>query len=334
MRPLKQQRQLKNPPMSKPRIVFMGTPDFAVPCLEALVTAGYPVVLAVTQPDKPVGRKRVLTAPPVKAFALQHDIPVFQPEKIKKNPAVLEQLKAAQADLFVVVAYGKILPQSVLDIPTHGCINVHASLLPEYRGSAPIQWSIVKGESVTGVTTMVMDAGMDTGDMLRKTEVDISLHDTAVTLSEKLSQAGAQLLLDTLPGYLTGEIPPVPQDHEKATSIPLLKKEDGEINWLQSATQIYNQIRGFSPWPGTYTFFQNKTLKVLQARLVEHPDTHQGTPGQILSLGHDSVRVRCGEGALELLNVQLAGSKAMDAGSFARGQRLEVAQFLGTPVLC
>lgn len=333
MKPLKQ-RKPKKPPMSKPRIVFMGTPDFAVPCLEALVTAGYPVVMAVTQPDKPVGRKRVLTAPPVKAFAVAHDIPVLQPEKIKNNPEALDALKATEADLFVVVAYGKILPQNVLDIPRHGCINVHASLLPEYRGSAPIQWSIVKGESVTGVTTMVMDAGMDTGDMLLKAEVDIALNDTAVSLSEKLSQAGASLLLDTLPGYLSGEVQPTPQDHSQATSIPLLKKEDGEIHWQQSATQIYNQIRGFYPWPGTYTFFQDKTLKVIQARLAEHPDAHQGTPGQILAIGHDWIRIRCGEGALELLNVQLAGSKAMDAGSFARGQRLEIAQFLGTPILC
>lgn len=320
--------------MSKPRIVFMGTPDFAVPCLEALIQAGYPVVMAVTQPDKPVGRKRVLTAPPVKQTAQAHGIPVYQPAKVKNNPEALSTLSEVNADLFVVVAYGKILPQSILDIPGHGCINVHASLLPEYRGSAPIQWSIVNGESVTGVTTMVMDAGMDTGDMLLKTEIEISHQDTAVTLSDKLSQAGAQLLLETLPGYLSGEVKPIPQDNAAATSIPMLKKEDGEIDWTQSATRIYNQIRGFYPWPGTFTSYQGKTLKVIEARLAEpeHPD--QGTPGQILETGHDYIRLRCGEGALDLLKVQLAGSKAMDAGSFARGQRLESAQFIGMPALC
>lgn len=320
--------------MSKPRIVFMGTPEFAVPCLEALITAGYPVVLAVSQPDKPVGRKRVLTAPPVKQSAIAHDIPVYQPHKLRNNPEALETLINAQADLFVVVAYGKILPQNILDIPTHGSINVHASLLPKYRGSAPIQWSIVKGESRTGVTTMLLDAGMDTGDMLLKKEIAIALNDTAVSLSDKLSEAGAQLLLDTLSGYLSGDIQPQAQNEAEATAIPLLKKEDGEMDWNQSATTLYNQVRGFDPWPGTFTYFQNKTLKVIQARLSEDEHPHQGKPGQILEVGHHFIRMRCGEGVLELLEVQLAGSKAMDAGSFARGQRLESAHFLSAQPVC
>lgn len=320
--------------MSKPRIVFMGTPEFAVPCLEALITAGYPVVLAVTQPDKPVGRKRILTAPPVKQMALTHNIPVYQPHKLKNNPEAIEALNNAQADLFIVVAYGKILPQNVLDIPVHGSINVHASLLPKYRGSAPIQWSIVKGESRTGVTTMLLDAGMDTGDMLLKKEVSITLDETAVTLSDKLSETGAQLLLETLPGYLSGEIQPEPQQETEATSIPLLKKEDGEINWTQSATTLYNQIRGFSPWPGTFTYFQNKTLKIIRARLGVDENSQQGNSGQILEIGQNFIRIRCGEGVLELLEVQLAGSKAMDAGSFARGQRLEIAHFLSAQPVC
>lgn len=320
--------------MSKPRIVFMGTPEFAVPCLEALIRADYPVVMAVTQPDKPVGRKRVMTAPPVKQTALAHNIPVYQPHKLRNNEESIETLNNTQADLFVVVAYGKILPQSILDIPAHGCINVHASLLPKYRGSAPIQWSIVKGEHLTGVTTMVLDAGMDTGDMLLKREVSIALDDTAVTLSDKLSAAGAELLLETLPGYLSGDIQPQAQDEAAATAIPLLKKEDGEIDWSQSATALYNQIRGFYPWPGTFTYFQSKTLKILRARLGSDENPHQGNPGQIIAVGHDFIRMRCGEGVLDLLEVQLAGSKAMDAGSFARGQRLESAHFLSAQPVC
>lgn len=320
--------------MSKPRIVFMGTPEFAVPCLEALIQAGYPVVMAVTQPDKPVGRKRVMTAPPIKQTAMAHDIPVYQPHKLRNNPEAVETLESAQADLFVVVAYGKILPQNILDIAARGCINVHASLLPKYRGSAPIQWSIVKGEHLTGVTTMVLDAGMDTGDMLLKKEVAIALNDTATSLSDKLSSAGAQLLLDTLPGYLSGNIQPQAQDEAKATAIPLLKKEDGEMDWHQSATELYNQVRGFAPWPGTFSYFQNKTLKVLQARLGVDETPHQGNPGQILAIGQDFIRMRCGEGVLDLLEVQLAGGKAMDAGSFARGHRLESAHFLNTQPVC
>ncbi len=321
--------------MSKPRVVFMGTPAFAVPCLKALIEADYDVVLAVMQPDKPVGRKRVMTAPPVKQLAEAHGIPVYQPARVKKNPEALETLKAVNADLFVVVAYGKILPQSILDLPRHGCINVHASLLPAYRGSAPIQWSIVKGEKETGITTMVMDAGMDTGDMLLKSTVPITHTDTAVTLSEKLSEAGAKLLLETLPGYLSGDVKPVPQDHEAATTIPMLKKEDGELDWQKPAEALYNQIRGFTPWPGTYTFFKDKTLKVKRARLyMEQPDEYRGVPGQILDVGKDFIRMRCGEGVLELLEVQLAGSKAMDAGSFARGQRLTPAEFMGAQPVC
>jgi methionyl-tRNA formyltransferase len=312
----------------------MGTPEFAVPCLEALVQAGYAVVMAITQPDKPVGRKRVMTAPPVKQAAIAHDIPVYQPAKLRNNAEAAETLANTQADLFVVVAYGKILPQNVLDIPVHGCINVHASLLPKYRGSAPIQWSIVKGEKLTGVTTMVLDAGMDTGDMLLKKEIAIALDDTAVSLSDKLSSAGAKLLLETLPGYLSGDIQPQAQDESQATAIPLLKKEDGEMDWSQTATELYNQVRGFHPWPGTFTYFQGKTLKILRARLGVDELPHQGNPGQIVEIGRDFIRMRCGEGVLELLEVQLAGSKAMDAGSFARGQRLESAHFLSAQPVC
>ncbi len=311
------------------RIVFMGTPDFAVPCLQALIDAGYTIPLVITQPDKPVGRKRVLTAPPVKERALANGIEVYQPAKVRNNPEALERLQAAEADLFVVVAYGKILPQSILDIPSRGCMNVHASLLPKYRGSSPIQWSIIKGENETGVTTMVMDAGMDTGDMLLKASLPITPHDNAGTLSDKLSQLGAELLLKTIPSYLEGSIQPQVQDHQAATVIPMLKKEDGEIQWNQAAQVILNRMRGLDSWPGSYSFLRGKSIKILRAAIYTGEPGYQGNPGQVLEINKSSFLIRTGDGILELSEVQLAGSKAMDAGTFARGQRLESAEFLG-----
>lgn len=311
------------------RVVFMGTPEFAVPCLQALLDAGYTIPLVITQPDKPVGRKQVMTPPPVKVLAESHGIEVFQPAKIRNQPEVLERLQAADADLFVVVAYGKILPQNVLDIPKQGCINVHASLLPYYRGSAPIQWCIVKGEHETGVTTMVMDAGMDTGDMLLKAAIPISQQDTGVTLAEKLSALGADLLIKTLPDYLSGALKPTPQDHAQATSIPLLNKEHGLIDWQQSAQAIYNQIRGLKPWPETYTFCRDRSLKIKAARVFDGEAPHSGEAGQILEIRRDSFLVRTGDGVLELLQVHPANGKEMSAAAFARGQHLETAEFLG-----
>lgn len=311
------------------RIVFMGTPEFAVPCLQALIDAGYTIPLVVTQPDKPVGRKQVMTPPPVKQLAAAHGIEAYQPAKLRKNEEALEKLKAAEADLFVVVAYGKILPQSVLDVPAKGCINVHASLLPKLRGSAPIQWAIVNGETETGVTTMVMDAGMDTGDELIKTAIPIAPDDTGVTLAEKLSRLGAQTLLETLPAYLDGSLKPKVQNHDQATTIPLLAKEHGLIDWTRPARAIDNQIRGLKPWPETYTFCRGRTLKVKQARVYEGDPGYTGNSGQILEIRKSSLLVRTGDGILELLRVHPADGKEMDAASFARGQRLETAEFLG-----
>ena len=298
----------------------MGTPEFAVPCLQALIDQGYPIALVVTQPDKPVGRKQVLTAPPIKQLALAHGIEVFQPAKIRNQPELLERLRSAGADLFVVVAYGKILPQDVLDLPPRGCINVHASLLPAYRGSAPIQWSIVRGEIVTGVTTMLMDAGMDTGDMLLKRELPIKADDTGVTLAEKLSQLGAELLCETLPLWLAGELQAQAQNPAEATSIPLLKKEDGMLNWQDSARALHNRIRGLKPWPETYTLFEGHPLKIKAARLSTQAAT--GLPGQIVAVGKQELAVATGEGVLELLRVQPANGKEMNAADFARGQHL------------
>lgn len=321
--------------MSTPRIVFMGTPEFAVPCLQALIDAGYEIPLVVTQPDKPVGRKKVLTAPPIKTLALKHGLEVFQPAKMKKDETVHERLRAAEADLFVVVAYGKILPQVVLDIPKKACLNVHASLLPKYRGSAPIQWSIVHGESETGVTTMVMDAGMDTGPILLQASVAISEDDDGVSLAQKLSKLGAELLLKTLPGFLSGEIQPQEQEHDAATVIPMLKKEHGEIDWAQQpARAISNQIRGLKPWPGTYTWFRGKSLKIKEARVYEGDPGFAGNPGQVLETLKQTVLVRTGDGILELQRVHLADAKEMSAGDFARGQRLESGEFFGQNPSC
>lgn len=311
------------------RIVFMGTPEFAVPCLQALLDAGYTIPLVVTQPDKPVGRKQVMTPPPVKQLAAAHGIEAYQPAKLRKNEEALEKLKAAEADLFVVVAYGKILPQSVLDIPAKGCINVHASLLPKLRGSAPIQWAIVNGETETGVTTMVMDAGMDTGDELIKAAIPIAPDETGVTLAEKLSRLGAKTLLETLPAYLDGSLKPKAQDHAQATTIPLLAKEHGLIDWTRPARALDHQIRGLKPWPETYTFCRGRSLKVKEARVYEGDPGYTGNPGQILEIRKSSLLIRTGDGILELLRVHPADGKEMDAASFARGQRLETAEFLG-----
>ncbi|MGE3728908.1 MAG: methionyl-tRNA formyltransferase [Candidatus Sericytochromatia bacterium] len=315
----------------KPALIFMGTPEFAVPCLQSLLDAGYPVKMVVTQPDKPVGRKQVLTAPPVKVLAQAHGIEVYQPSKLRNVPEVLEKLKAVGADLFVVVAYGKILPQEVLDLPSQGCINVHASLLPKYRGSAPIQWCLVNGESETGVTTMLMDAGMDTGDMLLKRTLSIAADETGISLTEKLSKLGSELLIETLPGYLKGDILPQIQDASQATQIPLLKKEHGLLHWQEPAQALYHRIQGLKPWPETYTFFRGKPLKIKEAQVYagEWHDSETRLPGHVAKILKQSILVQTGVGLLELLRVHPADSKEMAAGDFARGQRVEVGELFG-----
>lgn len=319
--------------MPNARIVFMGTPEFAVPCLEALLNAGYDVPLVVTQPDKPVGRKKILTPPPVKIKAQEQGIEVVQPPKVRKNPELREKLASVNADLFVVVAYGQILPKSVLDIPKLACINVHASLLPKYRGSAPIQWAILEGESITGVTTMLMDVGMDTGDMLLKKQIPILTEDTGVTLSEKLSQLGAEALLETLPSFIKGDLQPEAQNPEEATVISMLNKEHGLIDWHRSATELYNQIRGLKPWPEAHTFYQGVSLKIKEARVFQGEANHPGVPGQVVGLQKQSFLVRTGDGVLEVLRVHLAGKKEVSAGDFVRGQRLELADIFTASAL-
>jgi methionyl-tRNA formyltransferase len=308
------------------KLVFCGTPMFAVPCLEALIRERFDMQLVVSQPDRPKGRGLELAPTPVKQVALAHGIPVAQPERIKNNPEFRDQLEQIRPDAIIVVAYGRIIPQWMIDLPPLGNINVHASLLPKYRGAAPIQWAIACGETVTGVTTMRIDAGLDTGAMLLKAEMPIAADDTAVTLSPRLSQLGALLLIETLRSFNSGELVPTPQDDSQATLAPLLKKEDGRIDFSRSAQEISNRSRGFQPWPGAFSTFRGKQLTVHSARPGKGP---QLTTGELL-VNEDSLYVGAGQGtALELLEVQLEGKKRMSARDFTNGNRLIAGERLG-----
>jgi methionyl-tRNA formyltransferase len=294
------------------RIIFLGTPAFAVPTLDRIIAAGHTVVLVVTQPDRPQGRKRELIPSPVKAAALRHSIPVYQPERIRR----LE----LSADAMVVVGYGQIIPQSIIDSAPLGIINVHASLLPELRGAAPIQWSIARGFKRTGVTTMRIDAGLDTGEILLQWETPIEPDETAPELSARLAEAGADLLVRTLAELCAGTIQPRRQDDSRATYAPILKKEDGRIDWGRPAQQIHDLIRGFQPWPGAHTSFRGQSLHLWRSRLV--PEERKSLPPGAL-LETQGVYAVAGDGAvLELLEVQLEGRKRMPAEVFANGQRI------------
>jgi len=307
------------------KIIFLGTPEFAVPTLERVIKAGHSVVQVVTQPDRPKGRKQELTASPVKAAALRHGIPVYQPERIRR-PEAVEQLRNLAPDVMVVVGYGQIIPQSAIDIAPLGIINVHASLLPELRGAAPIQWSIARGYKTTGVTTMRIDAGLDTGDILLRWDTPIGPDETAVELSGRLAEAGADLLVHTLAGLCACTIQPQPQDHSLATYAPILKKEDGRIDWSNPAQQIHDLIRGFQPWPGAQTEFRGQSLHLWRSRLV--PLRRDLAPGALI---HErGVFALGGDGAaLELLEVQLEGRKKMPAEVFANGHHLTHTDRLG-----
>lgn len=297
------------------RIIFLGTPEFAVPTLERCVEAGHEVVAVFTQPDRPKGRGQKDAAPPVKEAALRLGLPVHQPERAKR-PEVVEQLRAFAPEAMVVAGYGQILPQSILDIPPLGIINVHASLLPKYRGAAPIQWAIARGETHTGVTTMRIDAGMDTGDMLLKWENPIAPEETAAELGPRLAIAGAELLVQTLDGLST--IVPEKQNPALATYAPILKREDGKIDWSMTASEILNRTRGFVPWPGCYGFLRGQRLHVWKgARTAE-----QVAPGELRVMDR-RLLVGCGDGAIELIEVQLEGKKRMPAAAFLNGFPLE-----------
>jgi methionyl-tRNA formyltransferase len=303
-------------------LIFLGTPAFAVPTLERLVDAGHHVSAVFTQPDRPKGRGGQLSASPVKEAALRRGLPVHQPERIRHTD-VVEQLKQMSPDVMVVVGYGQIIPQSIIEIPKLGIINVHASLLPKYRGAAPIQWAVANGETRTGVTIMRIDAGLDTGDMLAKWETEIGSEENALELGIRLSDAGAQLLVDTLGDHST----PVQQDPNEATLAPILKKEDGAIDWNWPAAKIFNRSRGFQPWPGAYSYFRGQMFHIWKSRVSG--EALQGEPG-LMSAMEKRLLIACGERTeLELIEVQIEGRKRMSGTAFMNGHHLKDDEKLG-----
>jgi methionyl-tRNA formyltransferase len=308
-------------------LIFCGTPRFAVPTLEKLVASGHRVHLVVTQPDRPKGRGLELVQSPVKESALKLNLSITQPDRIKTNDEFRAQLTALKPDVIIVVGYGRIIPQWMLDLPPLGNINLHASLLPKYRGAAPIQWSIANGETVTGVTTMRIDAGLDTGDILQQQQLAIAPNDTAETLAPRLAAIGADLMVETLRALQSGTIQPHPQDNAQATLAPILKKEDGLIDFSRSATDISNRIRGFHPWPGAHTKFRGKTLQIIKAR----PAPDAVPPSELLAQA-DRLLVGCAHNtSLELLEIQLEGKKRSSAPDFVRGYRPHPGEKLGLP---
>lgn len=303
------------------RIVFFGTPSFAVPTLEGLLRGPDKVVGVVTQPDRQKGRGRKVLFSPVKELALQNGLPPLQPEKANEE-AFQKALADLEPDLIVVVAYGQILPKSVLKIPKSGAVNVHASLLPEYRGAAPIAWAILNGEEVTGVTTMVMDEGMDTGDVLLQAEVPVSAEDTCRTLHDRLSSVGGKLLIETLERMKEEDIQPVPQDHSKATYAPPLKKEDGHIDWKREAEEIDRQVRAFNPWPGAFTRWDERLLRIYKGGMREKEPT--GRPGAVVWVGSDFIEVETGRNVYRVKEVQLEARRRMGVREFLSGHPMSV----------
>jgi methionyl-tRNA formyltransferase len=308
------------------RLVFLGTPQFAVPTLERVLGAGHELLAVYTQPDRPKGRDHGLAASPVKQAALRRGLAVRQPERIKQ-PEVIAELAALRPEAMVVVGYGQIIPRSIIEIPPYGIVNVHASLLPRYRGAAPVQWSIASGESATGVTTMRIDAGLDTGDILLAAETPIGPEETAVELAERLARLGADLLVETLDGLRAGNIQPRRQDHALATHAPILRKEHGRIDWNLTAREVYNRVRGFVPWPGAYTGFRGQRLHIWKACLAQALEA--ATPGLLRPAGR-RLLAGCGDGAwLELIEVQLEGKNKVPADAFMNGQHLKQNETLG-----
>ena len=309
------------------RIVFMGTPDFAVPSLRKLVECGHQVCGVFTQPDKPKGRGKEMQPTPVKEAALRHGIPVYQPRKIRE-PQCVEELGKYHADVGVVVAFGQILPKTILELTPYGCINVHASLLPKYRGAAPIQWAILEGETVTGVTTMQMDEGLDTGDMILKTEVPITENETGESLHDKLAAAGAELCVKTLKALEDHTAVLEKQGESPTAYAKMLDKKMGDIDWSCPAVQIERLVRGLNSWPSAYTHWQGKTLKIWRAKAENTAGAKNGTesgclPGTVTEVGKDSFAVQTGEGVLHVYELQIPGKKRMETGAFLRGYALE-----------
>ena len=306
-------------------LVFCGTPRFAVPTLEKLASAGHRIHLVVTQPDRPKGRGLELVASPVKQAALSLKVPITQPDRIKTNEEFRAQLAAIKSDAIIVVGYGRIIPQWMLDLPPLGNINLHASLLPKYRGAAPIQWAIANGETITGVTTMRIDAGLDTGDILLQHELPISSDDTAETIAPPLAAIGADLVVETLQKLQAGEILPRTQDNSQSSLAPILKKEDGLVDFSRTASDIFNRIRGFQPWPGAYTKFRGKNLQIVKAR-----PTDEALPPAELRANSDRLLVGCAQNtSLELLEIQLEGKKRTTARDFIQGYHPKQGEKLG-----
>ena len=313
------------------RIVFMGTPEFAVGALEAIIQAGHQVTAVVTQPDKPKGRGKEMQMTPVKACAVAHDIPVFQPVKIKESEAV-EVLRGYAADIFVVAAFGQILSEEILSMPKYGCVNIHASLLPKYRGAAPIQWAIINGEKVTGVTIMQMDRGLDTGDMLMKTEVPIDVTETADSLHDKVAQAGARLIVEALLKIESGGITPVKQNEEESCYAKMLQKSMSRIDWNKGAAELDCLIRGLISWPGAVTVYRSKNLKIWEEEVAaEDASMHVGdtAPGTVVCVEKDAFYVQTGKGLLKITIVQPEGKKRMTVKDFLLGYPVKAGEKLG-----
>ena len=307
------------------KVIFMGTPDLSVGTLEALIDAGHEVVLVVTQPDKPKGRGGKVLYTPVKEAALAHDIPVYQPVKIRE-PECIEELRKYKADIMVVIAFGQILPKEILEMTPYGCVNVHASLLPAYRGAAPIQWAVINGDKVSGVTTMQMDEGLDTGDMLLKEEIVLDEKETGGSLHDKSADAGARLCIETLKALEQGTVTPVKQGESTTEYARMLDKRMGNISWEKPAEEIERLIRGLNPWPSAYTDWNGKVMKIWQAEVCEG-DTKE-VPGTVVKVEKDGFYVQTGKDLLKVTELQIPGKKKMDAGAFLRGCRIENGEVL------
>lgn len=310
------------------RIVFMGTPDFAVETLEKIIENGYDVVAVVTQPDKPKGRDKKLSPPPVKECALKHNLTVLQPQRAR-DEVFVQELKRYNPDAIVVVAFGQILPESILHMTKYGCINVHASLLPQYRGASPIQWAVIDGCKKTGVTTMLMDEGIDTGDILMVREYELAKKETGGSLFDKLSLLGAELLIETLKGIEADSIKPIKQDDEKSSYVKMLTKAMGHIDFTKNANEIERLIRGLNPWPSAFTYMNKKMLKIWDADVSEDIEVPQNSPVGTAFISKEKMYVICGSGFLELKEVQLEGKKRMCIEDFLRGNRIENGMVLG-----
>ena len=302
------------------KVIFMGTPDFAVQTLKRLISSGHEVTGVVTQPDKPKGRGKALSPTPVKEVALEAGIPVFQPRRVRDSEA-LETLRGIEADVIVVVAFGQLIPKEILEMKKYGCINVHGSLLPKYRGAAPVQWAVIDGEKESGVTTMQMDEGLDTGDMLLKAVIPLEEKETGGSLFEKLSDAGAELLLETLDALEAGTAVPKKQGESPTAYAQMLKKDMGLIDWKKSAAEIERLVRGLNPWPSAYTHLNGRTLKIWQADVLTE-DTREA-PGTVTAAVKDGLYIQTGRGVLAVRELQLEGKKRMDAGAFLRGYQIE-----------